>query len=99
MTSTAWGSLRFSEESHVSCHSPESRTRREEDVESVAADVVGLNLRYYDGQWKDGWNSTQTLKMPRAVEVSVHVKREEEIEVHTARFYLPVAGETPEAKP
>ena len=76
---------------------PESRTRREEDVEAVSTDVVGLNVRYYDGQWRDAWNSQQTRKMPRAVEVTVRVRRAEEIEVHTARFYLPVAAETPEA--
>ena len=78
---------------------PESRTRREEDVEAVSTDVVGLNLRYYDGQWRDAWNSQQTRTAPRAVEVTVRVRRAEEIEVHTARFYLPVAAETPEATP
>lgn len=78
---------------------PESRTRREEDVETVSAEVVGLNLRYYDGQWRDTWNSRTTGRMPRAVEVAVRVKREDEEETHTARFYLPVAAETPEVTP
>jgi prepilin-type N-terminal cleavage/methylation domain-containing protein len=76
---------------------PESRTRREEDVEAVSTDVVGLNLRYYDGQWRDAWNSQQTRTMPRAVEVTLRVKRGEDVEVHLARFLLPVAAETPEA--
>lgn len=80
---------------------PESRTRREEDVEAVAVEVTGLNLRYYDGQWRDAWNSQQLGKMPRAVELSVTVRGDwkgvEELEVHTTRVYLPVAAETPEA--
>ena len=66
---------------------------------SSAADVVGLNLRYYDGQWRDAWNSQQSRTMPRAVEVTVRVRRAEEVELHTARIYLPVAAETPEATP
>lgn len=78
---------------------PESRTRREEDVETVSADVVGLNLRYYDGQWRETWDSTRSRTMPRAVEITLRVKREEEVETHTARVYLPVAAETPEASP
>jgi len=78
---------------------PESRTRREEDVEAVSTDVVGLNLRYYDGQWRDSWNSQRSRTMPRSVEATVHVRRADEIEIHTARFYLPVAAETPEAGP
>ena len=80
---------------------PESRTRREEDVEAVATDVVGLNFRYYDGQWRDAWNSQQSGKMPRAMEVAVTVRGDwkgvEELEVYTTRVYLPVAAETPEA--
>jgi type II secretion system protein J len=81
---------------------PESRTRRDEDVEAVSADVVGLNLRYYDGQWRDAWNSQQQRKMPRAIEVTLHVqgdwKGERTVEVYTSRVYLPVAAETPEAQ-
>jgi type II secretion system protein J len=78
---------------------PESRTRREEDVETLSTEVTGLNLRYYDGQWRESWNSTQSGTMPRAVEVAIQVKREEEVETHTARIYLPVAAETPRAEP
>ena len=82
---------------------PESRQRREEDVETVSAEVVGLNLRYYDGQWRDAWDSTQQRKMPRAVEIAVHVrgewKGEAVVETHTSRVYLPVAAEIPETQP
>ena len=59
--------------------------------------MVGLNLRYYDGQWRESWNSTQTRLAPKAVEVSIQVKREEEVETYTTRVPLPVAAETPEA--
>ena len=34
--------------------------------------------------------------MPKAVEVTLRVKRGEDVEVHLARFSLPVAAETPE---
>jgi type II secretion system protein J len=82
---------------------PETRQRREEDVEAVAADVTGLNLRYWDGaQWQESWNSRQLRKLPRAIEVTVRVrgvwKDVEEFESHTSRVYLPVAAELPEAR-
>jgi type II secretion system protein J len=77
-----------------------ARTRREEDVEEVAPEVVYLNLRYYDTDWRDSWDTTQTRKMPKAVEVTVHVRGEwndeEVFEVFTSRVYLHVAAETPE---
>ncbi len=77
-----------------------TRTQREEDVEEVAPEVVHLNLRYYDTEWRDSWDVTQTRKMPKAVEVTVHVRgewnEEEVFEVFTSRVYLPVAAETPE---
>jgi general secretion pathway protein J len=74
---------------------------RDEDISEVAQDVVFLNLRYYDGsQWTETWDSTQTRKLPKAVEVTVYVKgewRDEEvIEPFMTRFYLPVGGEQPE---
>jgi general secretion pathway protein J len=77
-----------------------TRTLREEDVEEVAPEVVHVNLRYYDTEWRDSWDTTQTRKMPKAVEITVHVRGEwndeEVFETFTSRVYLPVAAETPE---
>lgn len=77
-----------------------TRSAREEDVEEVAPEVVYLNLRFYDTEWRDSWDTTQTRKMPKAVEITVHVRGdwndEEVFEVFTSRVYLPVAAETPE---
>ena len=73
---------------------------RDEDIEEVSAEVVYLNLRYYDTDWQDSWDSTQVRKLPKAVEVTLHLQSEwrgeKFIEKFTARFYLPVAAETPE---
>jgi type II secretion system protein J len=73
---------------------------RDEDIAEVAQDVVFLHFRYYDGSdWLPTWDSTQTLKLPKAVEVTVYVKgewRDEEvIEPFMTRVYLPVGGEQP----
>lgn len=80
---------------------PSGPVHREEDVKEVAQDVVYVNFRFYDnGEWRDTWDSTQQRKLPKAVEVTVHVRgewRDEEvIEPFTTRVYLPVGGETPE---
>jgi len=80
---------------------PSGPVHRDEDVTEVAADVVFVNFRFFDnGQWTDSWDSTQTRKLPKAVEVTVHVRgewRNEEItEPFMTRFYLPVGAETPE---
>jgi type II secretion system protein J len=76
---------------------------RDENVEEVAADVVYVNFRYYDVEWKDAWDSTTQNKLPKAIEVTVHVRGEwrgqEFIEKFTSRFYLPVGAETPEKTP
>ena len=74
---------------------------RDEDLSEVAQDVVFVHFRYYDGSdWLPTWDSTQTRKLPKAVEVTVYVKgewRDEEvIEPFMTRFYLPVGGEQPE---
>jgi type II secretion system protein J len=76
-------------------------TPHDQDIEEMAADIVYLNLRYYDGtQWLDTWDSTQSSKLPQSVEVAVHVRSEwrgqESLEKFTTRFYLPVAAQTPE---
>jgi general secretion pathway protein J len=83
---------------------PGGPVHREEDVVGVAEDVVFVNFRYYDnGQWTDTWDSTQTRKLPKAVEVTVHVsgewRGEKLVEPFTSRFYLPVGAETPERSP
>ena len=80
---------------------PGGLVRREEDVTEIARDVVHVNFRYYDaGEWRDTWDSSQVRRLPKAVEVTVYVRgewRDERIlEPFTARFYLPVAAETPE---
>ena len=76
------------------------QARVEENIEQVAGEVVYLNLRYYDDSWKESWDSVQLRKLPKAVEVTIHVRGEwrgeELIEKFTARFYLPVGAETPE---
>jgi len=74
---------------------------RDEDLSEVAQDVVFIHFRYYDGSdWLPTWDSTQTRKLPKAVEVTVYVKgewRDEEVvEPFMTRFYLPVGGEQPE---
>lgn len=77
--------------------------KRDENVEEVAAEIAYLNLRYYDADWRDGWDSRTQYKLPKAIEVTVHVRGEwrgeEIIEKVTGRFYLPVGAETPEKKP
>ena len=73
---------------------------RDEDIEEVAPDVIYLNLRYYDTDWRDSFDSTQVRKLPKAVEMTLHVRGEWRgdpvVEKFTVRFYLPVAAEAPE---
>ncbi len=80
---------------------PNGPVQRDEDIVEIARDVVFLNLKYFDGSsWLDTWDSTQTRKLPKAVEATVYVrgewKGEDVTEAFTTRFYLPVAAETPE---
>lgn len=76
------------------------QTKGNENVEAVAPEVVYLNLRYYDTSWQDSWDSTQSRKLPKAVEVTVHVggewRGETFVEKFKARFYLAVGADTPE---
>ncbi len=77
--------------------------RRDENIEEVAPEVVYLDFRYYDTDWRESWDSTRQYKLPRAIEASVWVQglwREEPVlEKFTTRFYLPVGAETPERQP
>lgn len=82
---------------------PGVSVRRDEDVEEIARNITGLDVRYYDGQWKQEWDSRKLYKLPKAVEITVWVRGEwrEEIvlEPFTTRFYLPVGAEQPERQP
>ena len=73
---------------------------REENVEEIAPDVAGLDLRYYGEEWEIEWDSRVTRKLPRAVEVTIVVRakwREEFMEESfTSRFHLPVGVDAPE---
>ncbi|MBI2933084.1 MAG: hypothetical protein HYY16_15680 [Planctomycetes bacterium] len=73
-------------------------------VEEIARDVVALQVRYTDGSgWVDSWNSDLSGQMPKAVEVTVHVRGvwrgAEDLERFTSRFYLPVAANAPKRQP
>jgi general secretion pathway protein J len=82
---------------------PSVSVRRDEDVEELAPEVVGLDVRYYDGQWRDSWDSRTQNRLPLAVEITVWVQgewREEFVlEPFTTRFSLPVGGDQPERQP
>jgi prepilin-type N-terminal cleavage/methylation domain-containing protein len=80
---------------------PSGPVHRDEDIVEIAPEVVYLNFRYFDGSdWLTSWDSAQTRKLPKAIEVTVYVRgewRDEEVfEPFTTRFYLPVGAETPE---
>jgi type II secretion system protein J len=67
----------------------------------ICKKVVGLKFRYHDGTgWTESWDSTTLGKMPKAIEVTIHVRDqfrgEDETEPCTAAFWLPV-GQTYEA--
>jgi prepilin-type N-terminal cleavage/methylation domain-containing protein len=82
---------------------PENRVRRDEDVEEIAKDVAGLDLRWYDGQWREEWDSTQSMTFPRAVEITVTVRGEfrgeEATQSFTTRLFLPLVAEAGEEQP
>lgn len=77
---------------------------REENVEVIAREVVGIGLRYLGEQWEETWDSSTKKKLPRAVEVTLYVLPSgegpqgaaEAARRFTTRLYLPVAAETPE---
>jgi type II secretion system protein J len=80
---------------------PNGPVHRDEDVTGLGDDVAYINFRYFDSsQWLDTWDSTQTRKLPKAVEVTVYIRGEWRgetiVEPFTTRFYLPVGAETPE---
>ena len=66
----------------------------EEGVESVSENVIGLDLKYFDGDWQEVWDSTRSESLPLAVEVTIWVRgdfrREEVIEAFATRFSLPL---------
>jgi type II secretory pathway component PulJ len=75
--------------------------REDEGLEEIGPNVLFVKFRYYDGStWTEVWDSTRSGKLPRAIEVTIHVKGlwhdEEVIEKFDAKIYLPLAAETPE---
>lgn len=75
-----------------------------EGLEEVAADVVGLRFRYYDGSdWQDTWDSTQSGTLPKMVEATIHVRSEyrgqEDLTPYSMKIFLPIAAETPGRTP
>ncbi len=73
---------------------------QEENIEELAPDVVGLDFRYFRDNWEESWDSTVSRKLPKVVEVAVHVRSEwrgeEQVERFVTRFYLPLGAEAPE---
>lgn len=82
---------------------PENRVRRDEDVEELSRDVVGLDLRWFDSEWREEWDSTQSNTLPRAVEITVVVRGEFRgetvVERFRSRLYLPLVAEAGEEAP
>jgi hypothetical protein len=82
---------------------PETRVRRDEDVETVSKDVTGLDLRWFRTEWLEDWDSTQSMTLPRAVEITLTVRGEfrgEELtETFSSRLYLPLLAEAGEEQP
>ncbi len=76
---------------------------QDENVVEVAADVVGLDIRYFRDNWEETWDSATQRRLPKAIEVAVYVRPppgrgEEELpaERFATRFYLPLGAEAPE---
>lgn len=70
------------------------------NLTEIARDVVGLNLRYYDGGgWLDTWDSNLSGTVPKAVEITIKVRAvwrgREEIDSFTTRVWMPVAATAP----
>lgn len=71
---------------------------QEGESEEVAREVVGFDLRYFDGEWKENWDSTKSRTLPKVVEATVFVKgKKERRERFTARFTLPLWRNVPES--
>lgn len=60
------------------------------DVQEVISDrVKGIKFRYFDGStWQDSWQSSATKKMPRAIEVTLHIDEAQ----FTTAVWLPIAA-------
>lgn len=72
----------------------------EEEAEEIGPNVVLVNFRYHDGNdWQESWNSSLSLSLPRAIEVTIHIRvpdsEEEETMEFSSRIFLPVAAQTP----
>ena len=75
-----------------------------EGLEEVSADVVGLKFRYYDGTaWTETWDSVTGGTVPKAVEITLHVKStyrdQQEIEIFSTKIFLPIAATAPPRSP
>ena len=45
-----------------------------EEVHCLGEQIVGLNLRYYDGlDWQDSWDASAGGRLPQAVEITLAV--------------------------
>lgn len=78
----------------------DTQTREEEGMEEIGPHVSHVRFRYYDGSsWLESWDSKQSGKLPKGVEITITVsqtwKEEEVSETFTDKIYLPVAAETP----
>ena len=66
----------------------------EDEDEEIAKNIIGLNIEYYDGDWKTTWNSTQTNTLPQAIRVTIVVRGErrgeEDLTEFTTKFHLPL---------
>ncbi len=71
----------------------------EEEAQEIGPNITFLGLRYYDGNdWQDSWDSTLSLTLPEAVEVTLFLRvpgTEEEVQEFQSKIYLPVSAETP----
>lgn len=77
--------------------------REDEGLEEIGPRVAYVMFRYYDGtEWTEVWDSTRSGKLPKAIEVTIHVKGtwegEEVLEKYVEKIYLPIAAERPEKK-
>ncbi len=78
----------------------DAQAQEKEGMEDIGAHVTHVRFRYYDGSsWADSWDSRQSYKLPRAMEVTITLtqtwKEEEVTEKFSDKIYLPLAAETP----
>ncbi len=77
--------------------SSDSLQDEEEEAEEIGPNVMNVNFRYFDGEdWQDSWNSSLSLTLPKAIEVTVFIRIPEEDQVvkFSSKIYLPVAAQT-----